>query len=713
MRPRRLRLGLMVAIVLTISTSAFAQGSISFTQPAGATNQPTLGFLQLIKGVGCAGIFGVALDSLGRPYTAGFTDGCDFDALFVSGPNYQYFSSFSSGGTVSALAIAVDASGNAYVTGTNQDCCVVPAVRAIPGCHINFPGSTNPTLADFVFLTKLDTNGRVVYSTCVPNALGLAGRGVAVDSAGAAYVTGDGGFVVKIDSTPAVVYSKVLASPSGTTTGNAIAVDSAGNAYVTGTTGPGFPVVNPILATGPGAFLAKLNPGGNALVYSTYLPGGGSGNGVAVDTTGNAYVTGSAAAIKVNSSGSAIVYSTPLGAGVGIALDAHGGVYVTGGSSVVTQLSKSGALVYSMNISSANGQQGTAIAVDSLGTAYPVGITFSIDFPTTDGSRCASNDGVTCLGDSSFIGQVGPYSTASVSPSSVIFPTQLVSTTSAAKKISLFNTGTAQMTVAGLQVSGDFSIQTNFCGKGVKPSTHCDVYVTFTPKAAGTRTGTLSFSDNAASSPQKVTLTGVGTTVSLSPTSLAYATQLINTASLPKTLTLSNKGTTSLSITSISTTGDFAISSKTCGTSLGAGTSCTINVTFKPTAIGTRNGSLSVTHNGGGSPSTATLTGIGTVVLVAPTSLTFAAQTVGTTSPAKAITVTNKGSSILTISSIAKTGDFIIASKTCGTSLAVGASCKVNMAFKPTAKGTRTGSLSISHNGGGSPAKVSLIGTGT
>ena len=120
----------------------------------------------------------------------------------------------------------------------------------------------------------------------------------------------------------------------------------------------------------------------------------------------------------------------------------------------------------------------------------------------------------------------------------------------------------------------------------------------------------------------------------------------------------------------------------------------------------------SLTENAASSPQKVTLTGVGTTVSVSPTSLAFVTQKVGTTSLAKAITVTNKGTSILTISSIVKTSDFIIASKTCGTSLAAGASCKVNVAFKPTAKGTRTGSLSINHNGGASPAKVSLTGTG-
>jgi hypothetical protein len=100
------------------------------------------------------------------------------------------------------------------------------------------------------------------------------------------------------------------------------------------------------------------------------------------------------------------------------------------------------------------------------------------------------------------------------------------------------------------------------------------------------------------------------------------------------------------------------------------------------------------------------------MVKIAPTSITFSSQAVGTTSPAKVISVTNKGSSALTISSITKTGDFVIVSKTCGTSLSAGASCQVNVAFKAIVAGTRTGLLSISHNGGASPAKVSVTGIG-
>jgi hypothetical protein len=207
----------------------------------------------------------------------------------------------------------------------------------------------------------------------------------------------------------------------------------------------------------------------------------------------------------------------------------------------------------------------------------------------------------------------------------------------------------------------------------------------------------------------------------LLPPALTFTTQVLGTSSVAKTVTVKNTATTTLSISNIAITGrnrgDFAISSTSCGGSLAGGASCKVSIRFKPTAINDRNANLSITDNGGGSPQQASLMGTGTAVSLSPGSLDFGSQMVGTESSPKLVKMTNNGKTILTISDIGITGmdnsDFSISSKTCGGSLKAGASCSLDVTFKPTAKGTRSADLSISDNGGGSPQIVSLTGDGT
>src|SRR5207253_2845911 len=155
---------------------------------------------------------------------------------------------------------------------------------------------------------------------------------------------------------------------------------------------------------------------------------------------------------------------------------------------------------------------------------------------------------------------------------------------------------------------------THTCGSSLVVGSSCSISVTFKPTASGIRTAALSISDNAAGSPQKVTLSAIGTTAKLSPTSLSFGTVAIGTTSAAKTVTLTNVGTTTLTITGIAITGtnagDFA-QTHTCGISLAAGASCSISVTFKPTSSGTRTAALSITDNAAGSPQKVALSGIG------------------------------------------------------------------------------------------------------
>jgi hypothetical protein len=177
------------------------------------------------------------------------------------------------------------------------------------------------------------------------------------------------------------------------------------------------------------------------------------------------------------------------------------------------------------------------------------------------------------------------------------------------------------LSITSLAVTGanasDFA-QTNTCGSSVAASGKCTISLTFTPTASGSRAASLSITDNASGSPQTVTLSGTGTApagVSLSPTSLSFGSQPNATTSAAQTITLSNGGGAALNITGLAITGadagDFAEVADTCGSSLAAGGTCTIEVTFTPSASGQRTATLSITDNASGSPQAASFTGTG------------------------------------------------------------------------------------------------------
>jgi hypothetical protein len=304
----------------------------------------------------------------------------------------------------------------------------------------------------------------------------------------------------------------------------------------------------------------------------------------------------------------------------------------------------------------------------------------------------------------------------SLSPTSLVFGNQNVGTVSPAKTVTLSNTGTAPLAITSIVNTGDFKT-TNSCGTSVAAGASCSISVTFAPTVTGTRSGTLTITDNATNSPQSVSLTGTGVApaVTLSPTGLAFAAQLLNTVSAAKIITLTNTGTAPLTVTSIAASGDFA-QTNTCGTSVAAGGKCTITVTFKPTAIGARAGAISIVDNATGSPQKVSLTGTGTQAQLSATTLAFPVTALGVKSAAKNVTLTNVGTTTLTISGVSITGTNAVdfsQTNTCGTSLAAGASCTISVAFSPTAIGSRTGSVAITDSGGGSPQSIALSGIGT
>ncbi len=326
-----------------------------------------------------------------------------------------------------------------------------------------------------------------------------------------------------------------------------------------------------------------------------------------------------------------------------------------------------------------------------------------------------------------------------VTPASLSFGSVAVGSRSSVQAATVSNSGTGPLTLGAITVSNArFSIAGGSCAIGGTVAAgggSCTVLVDFGPSATGAASASLSIAHNASGSPLLVALSGTGAVpaapvAQLSPTTLTYS-QVVNTASASQTSTLSNAGNAALLIGSITVGGSAAndytmVSGSTCtaGGTVAAGSSCTLIVSFRPSATGTRVATIAITHNDTArSPSSLVLNGTSTaqptgLLAVNKVSLSYPAQPIGTTSTVQAVTVSNGGSAPLSLSTLAiggaQAGDFatVAGSTPCsaGGSLAAGASCTVDIVFTPTvASGTRTASLSLAAGSAGS-ATVSLSG---
>jgi hypothetical protein len=680
--------------------------------------------------------YGIAVDSSGDAYLTGSTDSTDFPTmnplqpanagggdLFVTklnptGSALVYSTYLGGTGVDYGYNIATDSLGNAYVTGQTFS-TDFPTINPLQPANAG-----NGDL----FVTKLNPTGSALaYSTYLGGSDYDIGEGIAVDSSGNAYVTGitvstdfptmnplqpanaGGGDVFVTELNPAgsaLVYSTYLGG-SGSDGGYSITVDSSGNAYVTGqTSSTDFPTLNPWQPANAGkvdVFVTKLNPAGSALVYSTYLGGSEDdfGHGIAVDSTGNASLAGWTRSTDFPT-------MNPLqGANAGPS------------DAFVSKLTPSGsALVYSTYLGGSREDFGEGIAVDSSGVAYMTGFTQSIDFPTMNALQPAYGGG----NYDAFVVKINTNASAAVTlaPLKLDLGNQTVGFTSAPQKSTLTNIGELTLTITSINVtglnSGDFAEKDN-CGTVVSPKGSCDITVTFTPTAVGSRNAAVSITDNAPGSPQQLPLSGVGVlpAVTFSPTSLTFPTQLVFTTSQPRRATLTNTGQGILLISQIAVSGEFTQTSD-CGKSVPPGGHCTISVRFQPQKKGVLRGTLSVTDNAPGSPQTAPLKGTSTYVSLTPAKTNFGTQPVGTKSLPKTITLTNKGDGPVNIQSISisglDAGDFA-EKNNCGHQVPSGASCFIKVTFKPTKKGQRTADVSISDDGGGSPQKAKVTGTGT
>ncbi len=310
---------------------------------------------------------------------------------------------------------------------------------------------------------------------------------------------------------------------------------------------------------------------------------------------------------------------------------------------------------------------------------------------------------------------------ASFSPGALSFANQIVNTTSSSRTLTVSNPSSAPLALGATSVTGDFAITSNACTGTLPPAGSCTIQATFTPTATGLRTGTLTVASSNIGGTAVLTLSGTGTAagavVTLTPTTLTFAGQVVGTSSTAQVITVSSTGSGAATFASFSSTGDFS-QTNTCPAVLSSGATCTVSVTFKPTATGTRSGSLVVSDNGVGGGQTATLSGTGTapVVTLSPTSLTFANQLLNTTSQGQKVTLTNTGNGALTVTSLSISGTNsteFTQTNTCGITVNVGASCTITVAFRPTAINARTATLNINDNAFGAPQTIALTGTGT
>jgi len=316
------------------------------------------------------------------------------------------------GGTalINANGIAVDSGGNAYVTGSVS----FGSFTTTGAFQTSLNGQSN------ALVTKLNADGSaVIYSTYIGGGASDGGTGIAVDSAGSAYVVGTttstnfpttsgafqtslngsgNAFVTKLNATgSALVYSTYIGG-SSSDGGTGVAVDSAGSAYIAGsTTSTNFPTTSgafqPSLSGGEDVFVSKLNPAGSALVYSSFLGGTAqdTAGAIAVDSSGSAYVTG-------------FTFSDDFPTTSG-AFQTTFQTTAPNENGFVTKVNGTGtALVYSTYLGGDYSEQALGIAVDSAGSAYVAGFTESANFPTTPGAFQTTLAGT----DNGFVTKLNP-----------------------------------------------------------------------------------------------------------------------------------------------------------------------------------------------------------------------------------------------------------------------------------------------------------------
>lgn len=580
--------------------------------------------------------------------------------------------------------------------------------------------------------------------------------GVAIDGAGNLFIADQGNNVIRrVDAVSKVITT--VAGGSITPSGNdtlgdggpatsailwgplSVAVDSPGNLYIADTYHQLVRAVN--AATG---VISVVAGGGTAAGNDGFGDGEpaisaqlANPSGVAVDSTGNLYIadtgdnlirrvdatTGIITAVAGNgvwgySGDFGLATNASLASPQAISIDAGNNLYIADyGNNAIRRVSAS-----SNNIATIAGKGSTGYSGD--------GGNPTLAFLTSPMGIAVDENGDLFIGDSgnNVIRHIA------YAPTSFEFGTEPVGALSTAQTISPFNVGNLPLNLSNISVPTNFQqvpSGTSDCATAtvLAPGAGCNVAIAFAPVQTGTISGSISLLtnslNNAAS--EGFGLTGIGATtpgpaLSLSASSITFSAEVVASSSAAQTVTITNSGGSDFDISGIALSGtdvgDFQIST-TCGSSLAAGASCAVSITFTPTAVGTRSATLLLSDSVVGTPQSISLSGIAASspasVALSATTLSFTPQLLSTTSAAQTITLSNPGGLSLTISSISlsfgQTSDYQL-STTCGSSLAAGANCAISIAFAPTASGYRMATLQVSDSSAVPTQTVNLSGMG-
>ena len=306
----------------------------------------------------------------------------------------------------------------------------------------------------------------------------------------------------------------------------------------------------------------------------------------------------------------------------------------------------------------------------------------------------------------------------SIVPSNLSFGSVTVEASSSAQLVNLANLSQAQINIESIVVNGPFS-ETNNCRGVVKPKSSCSISVTFRPTTAGLVSGNIIVSvvEGTGVSPYAIALSGTGIGVPIpvfSLSTLTFPNLSIGSSSAPQIVTLSNLGQASLTVTAVSISNDFS-ETNTCARTLRPQDSCSFSIAFQPSSIGLRIGYLSITDTAAGSPHNVSLSGSGIGVpsaLMQPSSLSFAPLTLGSTSSAQTILLTNPGNASLPLNTISTAGSFA-QRNACPAILLPQTSCSIYVTFSPQVLGAIVGSLVVNAGTGqGSSTALPLTGLG-